>query len=256
MKLLRVAGAVLLVVIVAGGVAGLFYLFGRSTPAAVSLATPTPSATSSSAVPPSATTSSAASTPAASASTSSGSLDGTWSIDSSVGSFSDFSGSFVGYRVQEELVNIGASTAVGRTPDVTGSFTLSGTSITEANFEADLSTLQSDSNMRDGQLTRQGIETGAYPTASFKLTQPIDLGSVPADGQSVNVTATGDLNLHGVTKSVAIPLQARLAGDVVTIVGSVEITFADFQIARPQSMMVLSVADHGTLELQLQFRHS
>ena len=32
--------------------------------------------------------------------------------------------------------------------------------------------------------------------------------------------------------------------------GSLEITFADFQIQRPQSMMVLPVADHGKLELR------
>jgi polyisoprenoid-binding protein YceI len=75
---------------------------------------------------------------------------------------------------------------------------------------------------------------------------------VPADGATVESTATGDLTLHGVTKSVEIPLKARLANGVVTIVGSLPIQFADFGIAPPQSMMVLSVEDHGILELQLQ----
>ena len=35
-------------------------------------------------------------------------ITGTWTIDPSVGSFSDFSGTFVGYRVQETLASIGA----------------------------------------------------------------------------------------------------------------------------------------------------
>jgi hypothetical protein len=32
--------------------------------------------------------------------------------------------------------------------------------------------------------------------------------------------------------------------------------FADYSIAPPQSMMVLSVADNGTMELQLHFTKS
>ena len=47
-------------------------------------------------------------------------LDGTWTVDDSIGSFTDFSGSFAGFRVQEQLAGVGAKTAVGRTPDVTG----------------------------------------------------------------------------------------------------------------------------------------
>ena len=179
-------------------------------------------------------------------------VTGTWLVDPSVGSFSDFSGSFVGYRVKETLANIGASEAVGRTPDVTGSVTVDGSTITAATFTADLTTLQSDKQFRDGQLHRQALETDRFPTATFTLTAPINLAAVPADGATVDVTATGDLTLHGVTKSVEIPLQARLAGNVVTIAGSVPIAFADFDIAKPQSMMVLSVEDNGVLELQLQ----
>ena len=105
--------------------------------------------------------------------------------------------------------------------------------------------------MRDGQLSRQALETSRFPTATFHLTQPIALGDV-AEGSTVQATATGDLALHGVTKSVEIPLQARLQGGVVTIVGSLPIQFADFDIASPRSMMVLSVEDQGILELQLQ----
>src|SRR4051794_27733811 len=51
-------------------------------------------------------------------------LDGTWTVDPSIGSFSDFSSSYAGFRVQEQLVGIGAKTAVGRTPKVTGTMTV------------------------------------------------------------------------------------------------------------------------------------
>ena len=51
-------------------------------------------------------------------------VDGTWTVDQSVGSFADFSGTWAGYRFDEELAGIGGNTAVGRTPDVTGTMTV------------------------------------------------------------------------------------------------------------------------------------
>jgi hypothetical protein len=47
-------------------------------------------------------------------------VDGTWTVDQSVGSFTRFTGTWAGYRFDEELVRIGTNTAVGRTPNVTG----------------------------------------------------------------------------------------------------------------------------------------
>ncbi|MFL5775708.1 MAG: YceI family protein [Chloroflexota bacterium] len=244
----------LVVAMLLGGWLGFSYLFLRpAAPAAVGLAgaSTTPSATSS----VDAATASPVATASRTVSAEVGGavFDGTWNVDSSIGSFSDFSGSFVGYRVQEELANIGAATAVGRTPNVTGSLTFDGSTVTGADFTADLSTLQSDRPQRDGQLRRQALETGTYPTATFKLTQPMDLGTVPADGQVIESTATGDLTIHGTTKSVQIPVEARVSGDVVTVTGSTDILFADYGISRPQSFMVLSIADRGTMEFQLQF---
>ncbi len=155
--------------------------------------------------------------------------------------------------MQETLATVGAQEAVGRTSNVTGSLTIDGTTITAVDMTADMTTLQSDESNRDRQLQRQGIETGTFPTATFTLTQPIELDAVPAEGEIVTVTATGDLTLHGVTKSVEIPLEARLEGGVISVAGSLPIQFADYDIGQPQGMIVLSVEDHGTLELQLHF---
>ena len=249
---LAIGLAVVAIALVAAGALGFSYLFLRDpAPAAVGLATGSPSATASAEATASQAAGSAA--PTSTATTGGGAgLDGTWSVDPTVGSFADFSGSFVGYRVQEELANVGAATAVGRTPDVTGSLVLEGNTIRSVEIAADLSTLQSDNNVRDGQLRRQALETGTFPEATFVLTAPIELASVPADGAVIAVTAVGDLTIHGQTRSVELPLEARVSGDVVTVTGSTEIVFADYGIAQPQSFMVLSIADTGIIEVQLQ----
>ena len=239
--------AAIIVLAVAG--IGLWYLFFRPAgPAPVSLGSAGPGASAATGGAASATPADPAAGSAAAAS----GIAGTWSVDPSIGSFADFSGSFVGYRVRETLATIGATEAVGRTPDVTGSITIDGTTVTAAELTADLTTLRSDDDRRDGQLRRQALETQRFPTATFSLTAPVELGSMPADGATVEVTATGDLTLHGVTRPVEIPLEARLQGSVITVAGSLDIAFADFDIEPPRSMIVLSVEDHGVMELQLQ----
>ena len=251
---LRIGVAVVVLAIVAAGAFGLWYIFLRpSGPAAVgdaALVVPSKAAATSSAGASSAATSSSVS---ASSDPLSGGVDGTWNVDTSIGSFSDFSDSFVGYRVQEQLASIGGNTAVGRTPAVSGSLTIAGTKVTATTIQADLTGLQSDDNRRDGQLSHQGLETSTFPTATFTLTSPIDLGSVPADGTEVSVTATGTLALHGQTKDVKIPLKAKVSGNTIVVTGSLEIAFADYGITKPNSFAVLSIADTGTLELQLFF---
>jgi len=261
------AGVVVLAIVIAGGGYGLWYLFLRpSGPAPVSIAdlavpsiTPTAgsagaSGSAASSVPASAGSATAsAGSGTASSGGAPGAVDGTWKVNTTLGSFSNFSDSFVGYRVQEQLASIGANTAVGRTPDVTGSITIQGTKVTAADLTADLTGLKSDDDRRDGTLSHQGIQTSQFPNATFKLTSPIDLGSIPADGTSITVSATGDFTLHGVTKSVQVPLQAKRSSDVIVVTGSLPIAFADYNITRPNSFAVLSIDDHGTMEFQLLF---
>jgi polyisoprenoid-binding protein YceI len=248
--------AIVAIVVLAIAGIGLWYLFFRPAgPAPVSLGstTPTEVATATSVAEASSDPSpSASADPSAGGSEASG-IGGTWTVDPTVGSFDDFSSSFVGYRVQEELASVGATEAVGRTPDVTGTMSVDGTTITAAEFTADLTTLQSDEGNRDRQLRRQGLETGTFPTATFTLTQPIELGSEPAEGSTVDATAVGDMTIHGTTKSVEIPVQAKVDNGVVTVVGSLPVLFSDFGMEKPQAMIVLSVDDKGTMEFQLQF---
>jgi polyisoprenoid-binding protein YceI len=243
-----VLGVALIAIAVLGG-AGLWYLFFRpSGPPPVSLGSlgPTTAAPAGGA----GSGSGAGSCPSPSAGVTG--VTGVWTTDQAASSTSG-PATFVGYRVREELANIGATEAVGRTSGVTGSITVEGTTVTKADITADLTTLQSDSHNRDRQLSNQALETGTYPRATFTLTTPIELGPEPVEGQVVDVTATGDLTLHGVTKSVQIPLQARLEGNAIAVAGSLPVAFADFGIVKPQAMVVLSVADHGTLELLIHF---
>ena len=188
--------------------------------------------------------------------------DGLWTVDTSIGTFdatclTDVCGSsFAGFRINEELANFGAKTVVGRTPGVSGSMELVESQVIGAEFIVDMSGLITDNNSRTGALRGEngGINTDAFPEARFELTQPIDLGSVPAEGASIEVQAVGNLTLHGVTNEVTIPLTAEVQAGVIIVFGNLEgILLADYDIPKPTAAVVVSVEDNAILELQLFF---
>ena len=176
---------------------------------------------------------------------------GTWTVDTDIGSFSDFTSTWVGYRVEEVLGNgIGSNTAVGRTPLVVGSVELSDDALLAVEVTADLRGLRSDKAYRDGKV-RSSLHTDDHPTATFTLEGPVVLGDLEGDGASVEALVAGTITINGVTGSVEVTLAATLVGDVLTVVGSLPILFSDHGIEAPSASIVVSVEDHGIVEFQL-----
>lgn len=180
-----------------------------------------------------------------------GDSEGTWAVDPEIGSFDDFSGTYAGYRIGEELAGVGTAEAVGRTPDVTGEVAIEGGQVTSVEFEADMTTLESDESLRDNRLKSQGLETDTYPTASFELTEPLDLPDEAASGEELEYEAVGDLTLHGETREVTVGLDAVLTDDVMAVVvNPVPVVLADYAIEKPSAPAVVGIEDEGSFELQ------
>lgn len=251
--LMGVVAAVLAVAVVAVG-GWYFFIRGDEPPpvslaeAVSSVATPTGTVAPEGASTGTATTevTEGATTAAGSADAgATGDLSGTWTVDSA--------NSFVGYRIDEELAQIGSTTAVGRTSDVTGTLKFDGETITVVDVVANLQGLTSDDDRRDGQLQRQALETNEFPEATFVLTEPITVEGDPASGEPIAATAVGDLTIHGVTNRVEMPLEGQLVDGQVIVVGSTVILLAHYDIDKPEAMSVLSVSEEATMEMQLVF---
>ena len=168
--------------------------------------------------------------------------DGVWSAAAD---------STLGYRVQEVLGGIDVEGA-GRTSDVTGSLTIAGNQATAAEFTVQMGSITSDSDRRDGQFRGRIMSVDQFPTATFVLTAPIDFGAVPAEGESLTATATGDLTLRGVTRSVTFDVEAKLEGGRIGVLGSIPILFSDYSIPDPSNGFAV-VKDNGLLEFVLVF---
>lgn len=177
-------------------------------------------------------------------SSSGGGVDGTWKVAT---------GSTAGYRIKETLFGQ-SNTAVGRTTAIAGTVNINGTAVTAGRFSVDMTSVSSDHGQRDGQFRGRIMNVSQFPTSTFTLTKPIDLGSVPADGATVTASATGDLLLHGTTKSVTFSIQAQKTGSTFSVTGSIPITFADYGINNPSGGPA-TTADNGLLEFLLNFTH-
>jgi polyisoprenoid-binding protein YceI len=178
-----------------------------------------------------------------------GTLDGSWEIRRD-----DQFGSFVQYRVKEQYAGaIVESDATGRTSRIKARMNIDGTTVTTADVEVQMHTLQSDRQRRDERLRTDGLQTNFFPTATFVLTEPVELGPAPAKGTAIDLEATGDLTLHGVTRQVTIPIEGRWDGETVEVVGRLPIEFADYSIVAPNIGGFVTVADKGRMELKLIF---
>lgn len=230
-KTVKIVIAVVVVLLVGGGAVWYTVLRDKSDPTASLAAIGSPGTTAAGATPKS-------------------SADGSWKVKQDTGVFA-------GYRVQELFGGQTIKkTANGRTPDVSGTLTVQGSTIPTVEVKANMTKLKSDEARRDSAIMGRGIETEKFPEATFTLTSPITLPSAPVSGQEVSVTAKGDLTLHGQTKSVEVPLKATWDGStikVATVGEGLPITFADYGMSVIEIPGFVTTDDNGTLELQLLF---
>jgi polyisoprenoid-binding protein YceI len=225
-KVWLVSGVLVLAVGVVGGPFVYIHFIEKKAPAPLALSTTSPSAT-------------------ASIGASAGGVSGTWTVTT---------GSAVGYRVQEILFGQ-SNTAAGRTSSVTGSITIDGKTVASASFTADMTTVSSDQQRRDNQFNGRIMDTGSYPTATFKLSNPIVLSSIPSIGVQASTQATGVLTMHGTSKTVTFTITGQRTTSGIQITGQIPITFAEWNIPNP-SFGPVTTDDHGVLEFLLVFKRA
>ena len=225
-RLLWWAGAIGGVVLIAAVAAPFVYIHFIEGPAPAKLT-----------LPPTTTTTAGSK----SSSTASSSFDGTWNVGT---------GSLAGYRVNEDLVGQ-HTTAVGRTSEIWGSLVVSGMRVTSGKFMVAMASVKSDQSQRNARFDGPIMDVSRYPTATFTLTSPIDLTSLPVSGVTKQSMASGTLDLHGVSRAVTFPLQIQLQGSKVDVLADITVPFAEWNIANPSIGGFVTTDDQGTLEVLL-----
>ena len=228
-----ISAACAVVVVGAAGVLFVYFvLFSHSAPAPLALSAP-------------------ASTAAASPALTSSEIPGSWTVAAK---------SVAGYRVREQLAFLQApSDAVGRTSQITGTATITGTPtaliVSTATFTVDVQSLTSDQQMRDSHIQTLGLESAQFPHASFVLSSPVTLPANATSRAEMAVSLHGALTIHGVTKTVTIAAKARLTGSDIEVAGAFPFPWGEFNMQAPNVGGFVTVDGTATMEFDLFLKH-
>lgn len=183
-------------------------------------------------------------------------LDGSWRV-------APGSASQAGLRITEDRFGgLQDNIAVGRTSAVTGSLSLTGTTVSSGSFTVDLSAIEFTDDpglsvaKRSEYLRTKSLQTDRFPNATFELTEPIELTSPPRSGQTVTASATGDLTLHGVTRSITFAVEAKPSDTTLVLATAdpVSVELADHDIEAPEIAGLSKVRDTGEFEFVVVLR--
>ena len=147
-----------------------------------------------------------------------GEVDGNWAVGQ---------GSTGRYDIKDTVFGM-TTTVVGSTPDVSGAATIANASVTAAKVVVNMQTVTC--NCQHDQKYHEMLETDKYPTSTFELTHPIQLSTIPPDGQVVNVPVTGNFTIHGVTHEVTFTLAAVRQSGRIAVNAKIPIKLADYNI--------------------------
>lgn len=156
------------------------------------------------------------------------------------------------YRVREQLAGFDLpSDAVGTTTVVTGAIVIDadGKVVKESSkFTIDLTTLKTDSDMRDNYVRRNTLQTAEHASAVFVPTELRGVTFPLAATGDLTFQMVGELTLREVTKPVTWEVTAKVDGGTITGQAKTQFTFADFEMTKPSVRRVLSVNDEIRLE--------
>ena len=155
------------------------------------------------------------------------------------------------YSVYENLIfqNKPNNDAIGTTRSVQGAFRIqTGASplVTAMNITVDLSTLQTDSQMRDNYVRRNALQTDTYPTATFVSVSTQDMPATYTDGQTVHFQLTGNLTMHGKTNKEVFDVQGKVVNKTITGTATSTIYMTDFGI-QPPNLANIAISQNKVL---------
>jgi polyisoprenoid-binding protein YceI len=155
------------------------------------------------------------------------------------------------YSVYENLIfqNKPNNDAVGTTHSVTGNFQVQtgATPLVEAmKVTVDLSTLQTDSTMRDNYVRQNTLQTDTYPDAAFVSVSTQGLPTSYSDGQNVHFKLTGNLTMHGKSNKEVFDVQGKVVGKTITGTATSTIYMTDFGIT-PPNLANIAIAQNKVL---------
>ena len=174
-------------------------------------------------------------------------VDGEWHVAQGTA----YNHTSAGFTI-DEILPADKRTTSGSTKHVTGQAIIKDGTVEKAHIAVDMASLTTDKKVRDQNMKTKLFEVTKYPESTFTLTEPADVSAVPDDGSVVTVPLTGDLTIHGQTKSVSQDFQVVRDGDTIILGGDIPINRLDFGIETPE-MIAARISETGEINVRVTF---
>jgi polyisoprenoid-binding protein YceI len=128
----------------------------------------------------------------------------------------------------------------GKTSDVTGTIVAAPANPAAASVQITINVdaLDTGVGLRNKEMRERYLETNKFGTASFKSVSVTGPPSI-APNQPADISVTGDMTLHGVTKRMTIPVRVVLIPDGrVHATTNFKLHMPDFGISVPHNILV------------------
>jgi hypothetical protein len=164
----------------------------------------------------------------------------------------------VGYLAPKQFLNSGLETVEGITNEIIGEFTLSLSECDQADscllitnliIRADISTLKSNSVIRDQALNNQWLQSTLFPEAVFRIDELV-LPNKDFDSK-VEDTIVGKLSIREIELDTPFSITAFLDGDDIYISGFTEIDTTWFGFDAPTKFNAWEVLNPIGIKVEL-----
>jgi polyisoprenoid-binding protein YceI len=147
------------------------------------------------------------------------------------------------WRVTQGNVTVKCPMTIGgsfdaKTTAVAGTLTTSGPAAIDGSLAVDLRTLDTGISLRNDHLREEYLEVDKGAGYDKAVLSAITLKGVNPDAPEGKGSFSGSLALHGVTKTVAGPVEVRKAGAGVRVKASFPVNLPDYNIAEPRYLGV------------------
>ncbi len=145
---------------------------------------------------------------------------------------------------------------VGRTNSATGFIILpNAASQGSSEIHVDLASLTTGLSLRDRHMRENHLETDQFPEAVFTLTSLELPGGVLTQGKKTSVKVYGTMFLHGVAKEMNPITWLTLTGDDLVIESKFSVSLQDYNITRPE-FLIMKLADDQRIDVKLTARRT
>jgi len=148
-----------------------------------------------------------------------------------------------GNRIQFES-KAPLETVTGTTDQVSGTISLDPADLgsgVSASVSVDAASIKTGNGIRDGHMRNNHLQTKEFPEIKFTLNNFALDGALPP-GVAKTYTVAGEFTLHGVTRTISVPVEVTyIPSDTekkVRVVGHFGVSLTEYNIPRPQFLIM------------------